>query len=152
MKKSLFFWLRLIMGAIFITAAADKIFNPSAFAKVIYNYQLLPDSLINLSAIVLPWLELALGFSLIVGLWLPGAVVLVNLLLLTFLGALIFNLARDLNIHCGCFSTAASGEPATLWYLFRDISFVLIGGYLLSGVFFSDGIGKPVSEAGSLNR
>ncbi len=140
------------MGAIFITAAADKIFNPSAFAKVIYNYQLLPDSLINLAAIVLPWLELALGFSLIVGLWLPGAVVLVNLLLLTFLGALIFNLARGLNIHCGCFSTAASGEPATLWYLFRDISFVLIGGYLLLGVFFSDRIGKPVSEAASLNR
>lgn len=134
------------MGAIFITAAVDKILNPAAFAKMIFNYQLLPDSLINFSAIVLPWLELTLGLSLMIGLWLPGAVVLVNVLLLAFLGALVFNLARGLNIHCGCFSTATTGEPATLWYLFRDASFVLIGGCLLLGVFFSDRIAKPVSE------
>jgi uncharacterized membrane protein YphA (DoxX/SURF4 family) len=141
LKRSLFFWLRLIMGAIFITAAADKIFDPAAFAKVIFNYQLLPDSLINVAAIVLPWLEFILGLALMTGLWLPGAVVLVNVLLVAFLGALVFNLARGLDIHCGCFSTAATGEPATLWYLFRDISFVFMGGYLLFGVFFSDRIG-----------
>ena len=151
MKKSLFFWFRLILGAIFITAAADKIFNPSAFAKAIFNYQLLPDSIINLSAIVLPWLEFMLGLALMTGLWLPGAVVLVNVLLLTFLGALVFNLARGLNIHCGCFSTATTGEPATLWYLFRDTAFVLMGGWLLFGVFFSDRIGATATEAESRN-
>lgn len=147
MKKSLFFWFRLILGAIFITAAADKIFNPAAFAKMIFNYQLLPGFLINLSAIILPWLELALGLSLMIGLWLPGAVVLVNVLLLAFLGSLVFNLARGLNIHCGCFSTAATGEPATLWYLFRDSAFLLMGGYLLFGVFFSAHIGETASGA-----
>jgi Methylamine utilisation protein MauE len=147
LKRSLFFWLRLIMGAIFITAAADKIFNPAAFAKVIFNYQLLPDFLINLSAIVLPWLEFILGFSLMIGLWLPGTVVLVNALLLAFLGALVFNLARGLDIHCGCFSTAATGEPATLWYLFRDTAFVLMGGCLLFGVLFPVRINEAASEA-----
>ncbi len=147
MKKSLYFWVRLIMGAIFITAAADKILNPAAFARVIFNYQLLPDSLINLSTILLPWLEFILGLALMTGLWLPGAVVLVNVLLLTFLGALVFNLRRGLNIHCGCFTSAATGEPATLWYLFRDTAFVLMGGYLLFGVFFPARIGATASEA-----
>ncbi|MHC1729199.1 MAG: MauE/DoxX family redox-associated membrane protein [Syntrophobacteraceae bacterium] len=151
MKRSLFFWLRLILGAIFITAAVDKIINPAAFAKMIFNYQLLPDFLINLCAIILPWLELALGLSLMIGLWLPGAVVLVNVLLLAFLGALVFNLARGLNIHCGCFSTAATSEPATLWYLFRDSAFLLMGGYLFFGVFFSAHLGETASEVNLQN-
>ncbi len=151
MKKSLFFWFRLIMGAIFITAAMDKIFHPVAFAQVIFNYQLLPDFLINVCAIIVPWLEFILGFSLMIGLWLPGAVVLVNVLLLTFLSALVFNLARGLNIHCGCFSTAATGEPATLWYLFRDSAFVFMGGYMLVGVFFPARIGATATEVESRN-
>ena len=47
---------RVILGAVFIYASIDKIRNPEAFAKAVYNYQILPDSLINLTAIALPWL------------------------------------------------------------------------------------------------
>jgi hypothetical protein len=41
-----------------------------------------------------------------------------------------FNLARGLNIHCGCFSTEPSGDPATWWYVIRDTGFLVLGGYL----------------------
>lgn len=147
MKKSLFFWFRLIMGAVFITAAVDKIIYPAAFAEVIFNYQLLPDFLVNFAAIILPWLEFILGLALMTGLWLPGAVVLVDALLLAFLGALVFNVSRGLNIHCGCFSMAATGEPSTLWYLFRDSVFVLIGGWLFFGVFFAESFLNTAQKA-----
>ena len=72
-KRGRFFALmaRLILGVIFIYASIDKIFHPAAFAEAVYNYQILPDALINLTAIVLPWLELILGAFLILGLWLP---------------------------------------------------------------------------------
>ena len=85
---------RLIMAGIFIYASIDKIAHPAAFAKDVYNYQILPDALINLTALVLPWLELLLGLCLLAGIWLPGAVLAVNGLLIVFLAALVFNLAR----------------------------------------------------------
>jgi uncharacterized membrane protein YphA (DoxX/SURF4 family) len=126
---------RLLFGAIFVAAAASKIAHPAEFAKIIHNYQVLPDSLINIVAIVLPWVEVLLGALLAVGVWLPGAAALANLLLLSFFSALIFNLARGIDIHCGCFTTQISGAPHTMWYLFRDSSFLLLGVVVLVQVF-----------------
>jgi cobalt-zinc-cadmium efflux system protein len=143
-KKPLHFWIRLVLGVVFIIASADKIYNPGPFAQAIYNYQILPDVLINLMAIILPWLELFLGIFLIVGFWLPGAVTLANGLLIVFFGALVFNVARGLDVHCGCFSTSADGNPATAWYLIRDAAFLLMGGYLFFKVVLSR---KPEAPA-----
>jgi cobalt-zinc-cadmium efflux system protein len=133
------FWVRLLVGVIFIAASIDKILHPAAFAQMVYNYQILPDAFINLTAIVLPWVELVLGSLLVVGLWIPGSVVLANLLFLAFFGSLLFNLARGLNIHCGCFSSSTQGNPLTTWYLIRDAVFLLLGGYLFYGVFLKRG-------------
>ncbi len=136
--KVLPFVVRLILGAIFIYASLDKILHPGAFAQAIYNYQILPGELINLTAIVLPWLELILGLFMIVGLWLPGATFLCTLLLLTFFGALLFNALRGLHIDCGCFSTSA-GTPSDIpmaWYVLRDGVFLLLALYLSSHILF----------------
>jgi uncharacterized membrane protein YphA (DoxX/SURF4 family) len=65
-------WGRVVLGAVFIFASVDKILHPDAFAVIIKNYQILPVKLISLAAVVLPWLELILGISLIAGVWLPG--------------------------------------------------------------------------------
>jgi len=128
--KSLPFWARLALGGIFLIASLDKLYHPAAFAQTIYNYQILPESLINLTAMVLPPLELLLGVFLIFGIWLPGAVFLANGLLIVFWGTLLFNMARGLNVHCGCFSTSSQGDPNTLLYVVRDSAFLLLGAYL----------------------
>jgi uncharacterized membrane protein YphA (DoxX/SURF4 family) len=124
--------VRVVLGAVFIFASIDKIWHPEAFSEVIYNYQILPDQFINITAILLPWLELVLGGCLLAGLWLPGAVVLANMLLLTFFGSLIFNIARGLDINCGCFSssTESVGSATMAWYVLRDSFFLFLGGYL----------------------
>ncbi|MHC1730218.1 MAG: MauE/DoxX family redox-associated membrane protein [Syntrophobacteraceae bacterium] len=133
--KYLFFLTRLVLGAIFIAASIDKIIHPGQFAKIIYNYQLLPEYLINIVAIVLPWLEVFLGLLIIAEFWLPGAAVLANLLLFSFFSALIYNLSRGMDVHCGCFSTEVTGAPYTSWYLIRDSLFLLLGISLLILVF-----------------
>lgn len=128
-------WTRLILGSIFIYASADKILHPTAFAQMVHNYQILPDSLINLTAIILPWVELVMGLLLIFGLWLPGATLLSNLMLLTFTGALALNAARGLNVQCGCFGSSAGESGSMGWYLVRDSSFLLLGLFLFRQVF-----------------
>jgi len=127
---------RFILGGVFVYASFDKILHPAAFAEAVYNYQILPDKLINLTAIVLPCLELVLGIFLIINFWMPGTVVMSNLLLITFIGALLFNMARGLNINCGCFSTTAVESSMNVLTVLRDASFLAISGYLLYAIFF----------------
>ncbi len=127
---------RLALGAVFIAASVDKIIHPADFARIVYNYQILPDSMINGAAIVLPWIEILLGVLLVAGLWLPGATVLANALLLVFLSALLYDAVRGLNVHCGCFTTQAAGTPpAMTWTIARDSLFLALGACLLVQVF-----------------
>jgi uncharacterized membrane protein YphA (DoxX/SURF4 family) len=118
---------RLLLGAVFIAASIDKIAHPGAFAKIVSNYQILPGHLVNILAIVLPWLEAILGLFILCGWWLPGATILANLLLLAFFGAIAQAVARGIDINCGCFSTKAAGSPHPVWYLARDSLFLLLG-------------------------
>jgi uncharacterized membrane protein YphA (DoxX/SURF4 family) len=133
---------RLILAGVFIYAAYDKILRPAAFAEAVYNYQILPDSVVNITALVLPWLELVLGFLLLAGIWIPGAVIWVNLLMVTFLSAMAFNLARGLDIHCGCFSTESTGGKISGWEILRDSSFLILTVYLLWYYFRLKHMGK----------
>jgi hypothetical protein len=127
---------RLILSGIFIYASIDKIAQPAAFAKDVYNYQILPGALINLTALVLPWLELFLGLCLLAGIWLPGAVLTANGLLFVFMAALVYNLARGLDVNCGCFSTGSDAPAMSAgWYLLRDVGFFSVGAFLFYSVF-----------------
>ena len=111
---------RLTLAIIFFCAGIEKILQPQEFAVAIYNYQLLPDCVINLSAIFLPWLEVFIAASLVSGIYTRGAALLSSLLFLIFATALTINLVRGLDISCGCFGTS-SGNISWL-YLARDLS------------------------------
>ena len=65
--------LRLYIGYVFLAACFHKIVHPEMFAVDVATYQILPLYLINLMAIVLPWIELVAALMLILGLrhW-PG--------------------------------------------------------------------------------
>ncbi|MGQ9859531.1 MAG: MauE/DoxX family redox-associated membrane protein [Thermodesulfobacteriota bacterium] len=116
--------LRLVLGAIFLYAGVVKSQDPSGFAQAIYNYRILPGWAINPLAILLPWVEIVMGAVLLMGLWVPGASLLAFGLLGLFAAALCINLARGLDIDCGCFSTASTGSGSTIWYFLRDMLFM----------------------------
>ena len=140
LEGTLFLVIRLILGAVFVYAGVDKIIYPAAFAEVVNKYQILPSELINLTAIVLPWLELLLGLGLIAGLWLSGASFLITVLMAMFCGALLFNIARGLDINCGCFRTDDMPNSAApmVWYVIRDGVFLLMSLYLFFRAFLKN--------------
>jgi uncharacterized membrane protein YphA (DoxX/SURF4 family) len=147
---------RLLLGGVFVYASFDKILHPAGFAEAVYNYQILPDALLNLTAILLPWLELCTGLFLILGLWLRGAVFTCNVLLAIFFAALAFNFARGLDIDCGCFaaSAGASAGGSMLLYLLRDALFLAVGIFLLFSYFRLESRGtlKGDGRQGELSR
>ena len=93
------------LGAVFIAASIPKILHPEAFALAVFRYHLLPDLMINPLAIYLPWLELTCGLLIaFVPRWRRAAALLIMGMLLVFSAAISINLARGLDISCGCFS------------------------------------------------
>lgn len=125
---------RLALGVIFLYAGIEKIIAPREFAVAIYNYQILPDPVINSVALVLPWLEVILAAGLITGIYVRGASLFSAGLFLAFATALTINLIRGLDISCGCFGTA-SGNINWL-YLVRDTSLLTMSVVIL---FFDRG-------------
>ena len=124
------------LGAIFVAAALPKITDPPSFAQMIYNYRILPAGLINISALVLPWIELVTGLCLILGIWTRPARWAIGGMLVVFMVAITFNLLRGHAVDCGCF--AVTGPPLTydekiyeMWIvLLRDAGMLLMLGQL----------------------
>jgi uncharacterized membrane protein YphA (DoxX/SURF4 family) len=109
---------RIILGAMFVYAGVLKISDPAGFAQAIANYHILPVWLAGQAAIILPWVELLAGASLILGLFLEGGSLIIAGLLLVFSCALAFDLWRGLDISCGCFGS--STKTITWLYVLRD--------------------------------
>jgi uncharacterized membrane protein YphA (DoxX/SURF4 family) len=119
---------RWILGITFIYASYHKIISPGDFAKIIYGYDLLPDGLINLIAIILPFVELFSGLALILGIYPLSAALIVNGMLLTFIIALSINLVRGHEFDCGCFSFGETGYTSSaVQLLVRDIMYFFLG-------------------------
>jgi len=112
---------RLVIGAILIYACFYKIIDPGQFAKSIWYYHMVPGNLINLMALVLPWLELLCGVGLILGVLYRGSVLLTNLMTIMFIAALGYTIAAGLDIDCGCFKAAQSATDSAWRALLFDL-------------------------------
>lgn len=104
---------RWALATVFLWAAVPKILNPLGFAQDIENYQLLKGPLailVSPVAVVLPWTEAFVGLALLSGFAADGAILLVVLQLVMFIGALFQAWMRDLDIDCGCFGHGKGGR------------------------------------------
>ncbi len=124
--------VQIALGAIFFAAALPKIADPPSFAHMIYNYRFLPGGLINISALVMPWVELLAGLALILGVWVRPARWIITLLLIAFMIAIAVNLGRGNAIDCGCFDLSAADRSheeriRDMWIvLVRDAGMLLM--------------------------
>jgi uncharacterized membrane protein YphA (DoxX/SURF4 family) len=116
--------VQIALGIIFVVAAWPKIIDPPSFAHMIYNYRILPGALINISALVMPWVELLAGLCLILAVWTRPARWLITAMLVVFMIAITINLVRGNAIDCGCFDVSAAG--LTYDEKMRDMWLVLI--------------------------
>ena len=128
--------LRWFLGITFIYASYYKIMSPEDFAKVIYGYNLFPEVLINFTAIILPFVELISGLSLLLGIYPRSAALIINGLLLAFIFILTINIMRGYEFDCGCFSTKKTGSPKLM--VARDVMFLI----MVLQVFLFKGVRK----------
>jgi putative oxidoreductase len=144
----LFSVFRVVLGVLLLYAGITKVADPSALAQAVHNYRLLPLWMITPVAIVLPWVEIVVGVSLLLGVYTQGGALLASGLMGIFLLALAISLVRGLDISCGCFGPSGSAKPITFLTLLRDFLLMAMG---ICVYFFQQGRRRIIRRTGSLD-
>lgn len=122
---------RLGLAAVWLISGGLKAVDPDATYVAVRVYDVLPRAGV---AALLPWLEIALGLLLLVGLRVRIAAALSVGLLLVFVAGVTQAWARGLSIDCGGFGGGGSVAPEETAYgreLLRDPVFLLLAGWLV---------------------
>ena len=132
---------RLYLGGMWLYYSIPKLMSPDSNEISVRAFRLLPESLVTPFAYAQPYLELALGILLIVGLGTRLVALFSGLLLLVYIGGIISLGARGIQIQCGCGGSGGAVLPGahTRYTLdtLRDLGYLLFALWLLW---------KPVSK------
>ncbi|WP_261575219.1 MauE/DoxX family redox-associated membrane protein [Frankia gtarii] len=97
--------LRLALGAVWLVAGLLKVNDPDGMLRSVRAFRILPEALVQPVAYSVPFLEIALGVLLIVGLAVRVTALLSALMFAVYIAAIASAAARGLRIDCGCFSS-----------------------------------------------
>ncbi len=125
---------RLGLAAVWLASGWLKAADPAETVVAVRAYRLLPDELVRPVATALPWLEIALGLFLLIGLAVRLAAVASWLLLAVLVAAIGSAWARGLSIDCGCFGGGGAVAGIDGWdygrEILRDAGFALLALWL----------------------
>jgi uncharacterized membrane protein YphA (DoxX/SURF4 family) len=124
---------RLGLAAVWLTSGAIKAAHPNDTYAAVKAYQVLPDGLVSPIAGILPFLELAFGLLVLLGVGHRLMGVLSALLLLVYIAGIAQSWARGLTIDCGCFSRGgqvAAGQTTYGQDILRDVGFLVLAAWL----------------------
>jgi len=126
---------RLGLAAVWLISGGIKAADSGQTYIAVRAYDVLPLDAVGPVAAVLPWLELALGMLLLVGLGVQAVAAISAGLLLVFVAGLVQAWARGLAIDCGCFGGGGAVDPDTTAYgleLLRDAGFLVLAVWLVA--------------------
>jgi uncharacterized membrane protein YphA (DoxX/SURF4 family) len=119
--------LKLALGFVFIAASLGKIMDPQAFARDVYSYVLLPNAVVPLFAAITPWTEFVAGLLLMLDIMPKSCALIINGLLIMFIGAIFIDIYRGIEIECGCFDFLFPKEKIGWNTINRDIIMLVAG-------------------------
>ena len=126
---------RIALAAVFLVAGATKVGDLAASARAVNAYRLMPFEAAKAVGAMLPFVEIALGLVLLVGIAVRVSAGIAAALLAIFIAGIVSAWARGLRIDCGCFSAGgelgAGQSPAYAREILRDIGFGILAGVLL---------------------
>jgi uncharacterized membrane protein YphA (DoxX/SURF4 family) len=124
---------RLGLAAVWLVSGAIKAVDPNQTYAAVRAYQILPAGAVAPVAAILPFLELAFGLLVLVGIGQRLMGVLSAALLLVYIAGVAQSWARGLTIDCGCFGgggQVAAGQTQYPQEILRDIGFLALAVWL----------------------
>lgn len=113
---------RVVLGGLLLWAGLTKVGDQQGMALAIDSYDVLPEGVVRPLAAALPWLEIALGAFLILGIFVRFSAIATGALLVAFLIGMAQAKARGLAIDCGCFGGGGPGEGVSWLDIVRDVA------------------------------
>jgi len=131
-RQLLLLVFRIVVASVFIYASLQKIGKPLMFADEIGMYGILgKGSLLYITAIVLPWVELLCGLALLTGIFIRGAALSFAAMNLVFIVVIAYRTAgimaaegtplRQIYFDCGC-----GFGPTYAWKKLIEDAFFLV--------------------------
>lgn len=127
--------VRLGLAAVWLVAGGAKVGDLAGSGRAVNAYDVMPYDLARVIGAALPFVELALGVLLLVGLATRLAAGVSAGLLVVFIAGITQAWARGLQIDCGCFGSggqlAAGQSPTYGLETLRDLGFLVLAVFLL---------------------
>lgn len=101
---------RLLIGGLFLIAAAGKLQFPYLFSDALAQYRIFHQSVRYEVALVVLWLEMLVGLLLLLGFWTRAAATLAAWMLAFYLVANASAVLRGLQFDCRCFGELIDGQ------------------------------------------
>jgi len=126
---------RLVLAGVWFAAGASKVNDLAASGRAVNAYRLMPFEVAELIGAMLPFVELALGVLLLLGVATRLTAAASAALLTVFVAGIVSAWSRGLSIDCGCFGgggdLAAGQSPSYGPEIVRDVVFLLLAAYLI---------------------
>jgi uncharacterized membrane protein YphA (DoxX/SURF4 family) len=123
------------LAAMWLYYSVPKLsYSSDALEYAVREYQILPSGLANAYGTAQPFIELALGLLVLVGLGTRLTAVFSSLVLLAYIGGIISLGARGIAINCGCggiASTVAAGHTRYTLDVLRDVGYLVPAAWLI---------------------
>ncbi len=125
---------RFGLAAVWLVSGTLKAIDLDQTVVAVRAYDVLPRAAVDVVAAVLPFLEIALGLLLLLGVGTRLVAVASGVLLLVFIAGVTQAWARGLAIDCGCFGgggAVAPGATAYVQEIVRDVGFLALAAWLV---------------------
>jgi len=117
--------IRIYLALYFVISGLDKISDLTGFAQSIENYKIMPLYVVNIIAIVVPWIEVIAGGLLLLGIYIKENSTIIFSLLIVFTLAVISAVLRNLDINCGCQGTNG-GQKVGILKIIENIALIIV--------------------------
>jgi len=121
--------VRIFLGVFFLVSGAEKLTALKVFGHSIAMYEILPEGISNIAAILFVWTEILTGALLIAGAAIRGSALVIASMLVVFLIAILSAMARGMDIDCGCF--AGPPQPVGWPKVFEDVGLLIAAIFLI---------------------
>lgn len=119
-----------IVGAVLLVAGIPKVRDSDAMVRAVRGYKVLPDGAATVVGRTLPWVEIVLGTSLLLGVAPAVTGAAAAAMFAAFVAGLTINLLRGRrDLDCGCFAfSAGDSEIAHIgwWHSARAAAFATV--------------------------
>jgi putative oxidoreductase len=124
-KRHIILIFRLVLAVTFLLSSLGKLVDIRHYSvAMVYNFDILPGALAIGFGWALPFIELACGAGLMLGVLTRLAALGVALLGISFFITKVILLSRGVDVECGCFG--AIGSTMASWSIYLDPAIVVL--------------------------